>query len=1046
MGKIRMTALLRAGVAQAIVGCALLHTTAFAQDQAAQKAEDAETEQTIIVTGSRITNPNVTSAVPITTLKGEELFQRGRVSVGDQLADLPSIRSTFTQANSTASLGTAGLNLLDLRGLGVQRTLVLVNGRRHVANDILNSGSAVDINQIPADLIERIDITTGGNSSIYGSDAIAGVVNFVLKQDYDGLQIRAQNGISSHGDAGNYYISGLAGKNFAEGRGNITFSGEYSLQNQYFGGNRDYYKQSSGFVTVDSDPSGALNGSDGVPDRKFYQGLTSTTLSSAGNVILCCSAGGYVNPYIFDPNGTLVPLTGTRVGLAPYGSLLNANRSDNLRNAGQLQLLPRNERYNFNLMGHFTVSDAFEPFFEAKYVRVNTRGTGFSGPAFTQQGSTLGSPREHFSTSNPYLNPQAADVIRAGYGDYYDAEGSEGSDGVNDADQFGFTIWKNLLDLGVREERAKRETYRLVGGVRGTFNTDWKYELSANYGEFKEKTRVGGNVNAQRYLLAIDAVDQGLATTGVANGNIVCRSQVNPSAAVAYESAGDPAYAAAHLADDVAKCVPVNLFGEGKVTDAARKYITQDTTSIGKITQLVINGYMSGDTSGFLELPGGPVSFAVGAEYRRETNYFTADPLIQAGMTFYNALPTFKSPAFEVKEAFGELQVPILKDRPFFNELSISAAGRIADYKGATGRVFAWNAGGVWAPIPDIRFRGSYSRAVRAPSLSELYSTLGQNFATINDPCSERNLASGTSTRETNCRAAGVPTGYDYVYIQSLEILSGGNTELREEKSRSIVLGGIIQPRFVPGLSISVDYYNIKVDNVITSPSAQQILDACYDAASLDNQFCNLIQRQGAGEGPRGEQTGRILEGTLAVTPLNYAALKTRGIDVDASYTRDFPGFATVSSHLIYNHVFQNDQYLDPVDPKRADQFLKEMGDPADQFIWTLDVKRGPVTLGYKLRYIGKQLAISTAEYEFFFSKQGRPPQNTDFSDPIWSPDIFYHNVRVDVELNKQFNFYLGVDNLTDRMPPFHNTGIGDGSAIWDNVGRSFYAGVVAKF
>ncbi|WP_332812075.1 TonB-dependent receptor domain-containing protein [Sphingomonas sp.] len=998
-------------------------------------------EQAIVVTGSRIRRPNLESTIPIASIGGEEFFETGRVSIGDTLNELPALRSTLGQANSTEGLGTAGLNLLDLRGLGIGRTLVLQNGRRHVAGDILYSGTAVDVNQIPTDLVERVDIVTGGSSAIYGSDAIAGVVNFVLKRDYDGIQLRGQSGISSRGDAGSYLVSAIAGKNFADGRGNIAGSFEYTRQNQYLGSNRSYYSENANFTVVDTDPASAP--SDSSPDRIFIRNRTSATLSSQGYVVFF-NDGPFANPYSFEPNGDLVELTGDRVGIPPYGQFVNANRQDHLRDMRQLQLLPRNDRYNFNLLGHFTVSEAFEPFFEAKYIKSTSRGSGFTGPAFTQAGSTFGSPRDRFYTDNAFLTPQALDVIRQGYGDYYgdyDADGNPLGNGANDADEFGFTIWKNLFDLGIRNEVAKRKTYRLVGGVRGTFNEDWTYEVSANYGHFKERTHVGGNLNVQRYLLATDAVrDPG-------TGNIVCRSQLDPSSAAPYESALDQAAAAAQLPNDIAQCVPVNLFGLGTVSSAARNYLMQDTVSRGKITQLVFNGFMSGDTSEWFNLQGGAVGFSIGAEYRRETNFFKADPLVEQGLTFYNALQTFSSPSFEVKEAFGELRIPLLRDKPFMHELTLTGAGRVADYKGATGTVFAYNAGVDWAPVRDIRFRANYAKAVRAPSLAELYQTLGQNFAPgFADPCSLRNISSGSATREANCRAAGIGPDYDYQYIQSLEILSGGNPDLREESSKSLTIGAVVQPRFVPGFSFSVDYYDIKVDKVIQSVDAQTIVDACYDAPDLDNQFCDLIQRAGPSGGSHQEIPGQILEGTLEVTPLNFAALKVRGIDFEASYRRDI-GIGTLSSRLLYTHVLQADEFLDPVDPGRADQYLKEMGDPQDQAVLKTEFKaNNGWSFGYDLRYVGKQLAINTAEYEFFFSKQGRPAQNSDYSDPVWAPARWYHDIRLGYDIKPNFNIYFGVDNVTDKLPPFRNQGITAESAIWDNVGRFFYAGAVAKF
>jgi len=240
------------------------------------------TNEEITVTGSRIRRPNLDSPLPVTSVGGQEFFQTGNVSVGDKLAELPSIRSTFTQANSTRFLGAAGINKLDLRGLGTVRTLVLVNGRRHVGGDVLGNGVTPDINTIPTDLIDRVDVVTGGNSAVYGSDAIAGVVNFVLKQNYQGLQLRGQGGLSRYGDAGSFFVSALGGRNFADGRGNITVNAEFAKQNQYFASGRPWLDRQDAFLTVDSDPAGAPNGSDGVPDTTFFRDVRSGSLTNTG--------------------------------------------------------------------------------------------------------------------------------------------------------------------------------------------------------------------------------------------------------------------------------------------------------------------------------------------------------------------------------------------------------------------------------------------------------------------------------------------------------------------------------------------------------------------------------------------------------------------------------------------------------------------------------------------------------------------------------------------------------------------------------------------
>jgi outer membrane receptor protein involved in Fe transport len=535
-------------------------------------------------------------------------------------------------------------------------------------------------------------------------------------------------------------------------------------------------------------------------------------------------------------------------------------------------------------------------------------------------------------------------------------------------------------------------------------------------------------------LLGVDAVRD------PATGNIVCGSQLDPTRA--YDDfGGNPAV----LAADIAACRPVNPFGAGNISQAARDYVLSDTTSVGKITQFVASAFVNGDLSQLFELPGGPVSFALGGEYRRETAEFRADPLVQSGYTFYNALTPYEFPDYQVKDLFGEVLIPLFSKTRFADTLSFRLQGRMSDYnRGSAGTVYAYSIGGEYAPVPDIRFRANYSRSVRAPNLTELYSSLGQNFAPgFTDPCSARNIATGSNTRAANCSAAGRPAAYDYVYQSSLEILSGGNTELREETSDSYTYGFVAQPSFIRGLTISADYYNIAVNNVITAPSAQQIADACYDAADLNNQFCGLFQRAGAGGGPNGEVPFQILEGSLQQTLLNYAKLKVRGIDSEIGYRTSIGADSSIGARFIWTHQFENNEFLNPADPDRANRLLSELGYPKDAFNVNIDLKAGAFFANYQARYISK---MTFGEYEDTNSFQGRPPQNADYATVEYYPDVVYMNLRLGLEVQADSTFYVGVDNLTDRLPPLYATGVGEGSGIYDNRGRYLYAGFSARF
>ena len=1057
------------------VAPALAQTQTPADSKSAEGAGSTVSEEgdAIIVTGSRLVIPNLESANPVSVLTGEQVFERGAISVGDQLNDLPQLRNSYSQQNSTRFLGTRGLNLLDLRGLGTARTLVLVNGRRHVAGDILVNGVSPDVNTIPSDLIERVEVVTGGASAVYGSDAIAGVVNFILKDDYEGLSTRAQAGVSKYGDAGSYYASIVGGKNFgADGQGNIALNLEYAKNDPYYGSNRPAFSRNEAFVITETDAAGSLNGAAGGFDRSFFRDIRSATISLGGMVAIrfpnaanqpCGNdylGNSFTCALLFQPDGSLVPQTGNgRVGLAPNASFIGGNGYTG-REGKLLTFQPNLQRYSANLLAHYEFSPAFIPFVEAKYSRNEAFGS-VSGPFFSQ-GTTLSDGvtvsgfndqsftttgrvnREGIRLDNPYLSTTARTLlaqqltvaVNAGAnpntGSTLSATNKAVSLAQIAAGSYRFALRRNWVDLGIRDEKFTRETYRAVAGVRGEFNDDWRYELSANYGVHKETNFIQNNMNRQRYLLAIDTVRD-------ASGKVVCRSQVD----AAYTGT-DRGGSASVLAADIAACVPINPFGEGSVSAEARRYLTVDSLATGKITQFDALGFVSGDTSGFFNLPGGPVAFSVGGEYRRETNAYDLDDLTQAGYAFYNAIPTFTAPAFEVKEAFGELYLPILSDMTLFKELSIKGSARVADYNGSTGTVYAYGGEAIWSPVQDITFRGTYSRSVRSPNLSELYSQQSQNFAPgFSDPCSARNLAQGAATRAANCAAAGRPADYDYVYSSSLEILSGGNPGLSEETSDSWTAGVRIQPRWIPGLSISADYYDIQVKNLIASiGSAQTIANLCYDSASLENPFCGLIKRAGATGGPRGEQNFRILEGTLIQSTANFAKSKVRGVDVQVDYNQNI-GVGDLSVSVIWTHQLKNESYTNPTDPNFVNVFVGELGDPQDQVNFEASLKVNKMTFGYGARWI-EGMYLNT--YEDYNSVNGLPPQNIDYAPIKKYGNVVYQDVRFAYDLNSKLNLYVGVDNVLDKKPPYGLTGVGGGSGIYDIRGQYFYVGFKKKF
>jgi outer membrane receptor protein involved in Fe transport len=1040
--------------------------------------KDEADGESILVTGSRIRRPNLESTVPVTSIAGEQFFQQGQTSVGDTLNDLPQLRSTFAQQNPGLGIGIAGLNLLDLRGLGTQRTLVLVNGRRHVPADILNNAVSVDTNTIPNDLIERVDIVTGGNSAIYGSDAIAGVVNFVLRDNYEGFQIRAQAGVAGAGFGGNQYVSGMFGKNFSDGRGNITVHGEYARTDRVFASDVPAFRTNDNFLIIDADGgAGIVNGGDGFIDRNFFTNISSSTIHynslvpinqrNVPNAGLCGNAttanNGAPNTagpafnctYFFSDAGRLTQQTGTRFGTSINPSIVNSNGQTG-REGRTVSVLPFTERYNFNFLGRFEFSEAAEVFVEAKWNRVNALGNN-AGPSFNQGTGGTVDFRERPRLDNPFLNPAdrttLANLILASgcRSDLLVTCPAAGNLTATDIANIGngsyrFVASRNLLDVGLRDARFQRDTFRVVGGLRGTFNDDWSYEVSANYGKFKEDTTQDGFIDRQRFALAMDAGRNPIT------GAIQCRSQFDAASAVPLVGFAAPAAAnAARLAADIAACVPYNPFGSPD-NKASVAYFARTFTSTASLDQLVLSGFVSGDLSQLFELPGGPVSFAVGGEYRRENASYVQDQFVTDGFTNAVSIPTFKPDAFTVKEAFGELRIPILKDTPFFEELTLSGAGRVAKYQGSVGTVFSYNAGIDYAPVEDIRFRANYSRAVRAPNVSETGFPLVPNFSNgFLDPCNSDRI--GTGIRAANCLADLGPALLATLgpLTQSLPIVSGSNPNLNEEKSDSYTYGVVIQPRWVPGLSLSVDYYDINVKGIIATIAPNTIVNQCYDSATLNNIFCGQFQRyRGAigTVGPNGEQPGRILSNSLINAPLNFANRKRRGIDMNFSYRKDF-GDLEFNTSLIYTHNLEISNFQDPTNPNFETRVLGQLGDPKDEFRWDFDFGYDAVTLGYRMRYIGPMYYNA---YATLFTINNLPPSDIDAFPDTKFPSVMYHDVRLDFDLAEDGNgntlkFYFGVDNVLDKgVPRGATTATGAGSAIYSFRGRNFYAGVRARF
>jgi len=1014
-------------------------TPATDAQAAAQAANNAE----VVVTGTRIVNPNAASQVPVTSIVADNI-QTGNVSLGDALNQLPSLRATYSQSNSTQFIGTSGLNLLDLRGLGTTRTLTLVDGRRTVTS--VPGEESVDTNTIPAELVERIDIITGGSSAVYGSDAVAGVVNFVLKHDYQGIEAHAQGGVSSRGDRPSYEASLTAGHNFLDGRLNITANVGWAKAKALYYTDRDaQYGGWSGRHQFNATENtiGEPSTGDGIPDTTFLTHVRNQSISNGGAFAGPCplavpstdpdyaliqsvraqnctglfsntgnpatGVGELGRYYLFDKSGNLIANPIVK-DLRPFGSG-NAIGGEGSTLFETSQLDPAYERKTANLSVSYEASRAARVFLQGRYVDLKSVQSG--QPTFFNN---------VFDINNPFLTDSNRALLRKIYG--------AGPD-----EDFQFAAQRFNVDFGGRGERHNRETYSIVGGVDGTFNDDWKYEVALTYGHTKTFYRTEGNVDIEKYENSIDAVRN-------SSGDIVC----------AINADSDPS-------NDDANCVPINLFGDGiaRSQTAALNYFTVPSHRSERATLFDATAYVSGDLSQLFTLPGGPISFSIGGEYRRETAYSAYDALTASGATFLNAIAPFTPPTLKVTEGFGELSIPLLADLPFIKELTINGAGRVSHYNvGGTGTVFAWNLGGTYSPVESLRFRVGYAKSVRAPSLGDLFSAGFQDYALIDDPCDQSRI-NDNPNRAKNCAAAGVPTTvvdpasgktipFTNLPASSISGQYAGNPNLSAETGYSFTAGAVYQPTFAPGLTITADYYNIRIANVIYSLDAQTLIDQCYDAPSgIDNPYCAAVHRRA--DGTFDGQSDRLINGNLYSLPVvgpsfnegpfNFARQQTTGVDLDISYLHRFDSGIKVDLHAIVDYVIKRNNYTDINDPTFIDRQLSELGDPQWKASFIANVDFGPFDLQYNFRYVGKQ---TIGDYETQHSWQGRPPENPDAYPFVYYPDVTYHDIRLGFDASQTYRFYFGVDNLFDKTPPYGLDGTGD-DAIYDNIGRFFYAG-----
>lgn len=1075
---------------------------------AATEFAAADGEEAIIVTGSRLArDPNLTSPSPVTTVTADDVRSTGVTDVTEVLREIPALISSGTVEDSIErGAGGVGQATLNLRGLGANRTLVLVNGRRHVSG--VAGTQTVDIATIPRALIESVDILTGGASAVYGSDAVTGVVNFNLRRDFEGIEVNGQAGVSDYGDARTVSVDAVWGRNYLDGRLNVVAAASFTNADEVQFGDRPFSRDNNqasagltyqnpdrrfqrGEITQSGTPNffqrfniaaGRYPYGFAIPTQaqfaSFFPGVTPSAqelalmqraASAPANVLgrqpvfAISSASGQIARADFDYFGLDVDgngvedcfdsyigfafaqcyVTTPEGGIRPFRDGLVSTSTNQLGGDGIaesfdfMSLIPKSTRWDLNFLAHFELSTAARFFTELKYVRTES----FARPSAPNGFFDL----LYISPDNPYIpSVLLPEAIDAG----------------------GLYMSRDFADIPVQSS-ADRDTYRAVFGVEGDVAPNLAYQVYLNYGRTDSRVRER-SLLPDRLFAAID-VRQG--PNGPTCASTLDPTDIHPGSEF-FPVIGPGFFTFTPGANS--GCVPINLFsGPNAVTPEALDFITAITENRSRLEQVVLAGSVTGDTGPFFNLPGGPVQFAAGMEFRYERSRSRFDPLelgllpdgSPAGPTggfvgnydplapdtnndgipdprqslvFDGQTRTLNTGgSFDVWEVFGEIRLPIVADRPFAHELSIDGAARYSTYSTVRG-AFTWSVSGVYAPVRDIRFRGTYSVAIRAPNIAELFSPQqGATFRPI-DPCdiNQINTLLGSSNAETvaagqrrlaNCTAQGGQLVLDdagvYDYTDPLTArfsgTTGGNPDLKEETAKTWTVGGVVQPRFIPGLSITADYYNIEIEDAIAAVSAQNIVNSCYEAETFPNQYCDLFDR-----GPNFGFT------FLRQTQLNFGRLETAGIDASIAYAFGI-GEHRFTLRATGNWTEKLDSFFDPTNPNVVDPELGELGFPEWSGVGSVNWSFRNVSIGYRLQYIDEQ-ALAGVEIE---------RQDVEFGPAGTGPDYFVHDISFGLEVGPHFSFYGGINNLTDEEPFANRV-----SYPVSPIGRFFFLGARARF
>lgn len=1034
---------------------------AMAQTTAAAQADQPSQVSDIVVTGSRLRQPNLTTTSPVTQVTGEDIDVQGVTRVEDLVSQLPQ---AFAAQNSTVANGASGTATVSLRNLGSSRTLVLIDGKR------MGYGSpqddAADLNQIPGQMVERVEVLTGGASAVYGSDAVAGVVNFIMRRNFEGIEIDAQYGFNQHNNnydgvgnvrdvladraAGNpsqymmpddnvytgfsREINILMGVNAPDDRGNITLYAGYRKNNKVLGRDYDYSACSLGAPAAGTPDSFQCAGS-----GTSYPGLFSDFGSNEFKI-----GGVDVNP---------MPSFDLTLGNGGFRDYSGADAY----NFGPLNYFQRpDERYTLGAFGHYDVTDKIEVYTQLMFSDYSTVAQiapsgnffgEFKGGFRTTDGSS------YVNCDNPLLNAVQAAAIgcgaaaQAAYDTFVwinpatdlpelsDATNPDAFRLLDDPNYVPMFIGRRNVEGGGRQSDIRYQAYRGVVGARGDLNDAWSYDVAIQYSRSQFTNIYRNEFSNTRLARALDVVADPVT------GNPVCSSV---------------------LAGIDAECVPYNIFQEGGVTQEALNYLQVPLVATGWTTQQVVTGSMTADLGAYgLKTPWASrgVQAAFGAEYRRDALDLTPDVSFTSGDGAGQGGPTLGlNGANQVYDVFVEAQVPIAEGMAFADQLSVDLAYRHSEYE-LGGGTDSWKFGADWAPVSSVRFRASMQRAVRAPNVIELFTAQGFNlFDMDNDPCDDLNDDAGgvngsipascignnpwqVSDSQSQSGALSSPAG-------QYNVLQGGSADLNPEESDTLTLGVVFTPVFLPGFNLTVDYFNIKVDNLISSIGEQNSLDACYTAGL--QAACDNIQRNANGQLWIGSGNVRDLN-------TNIGGLKTSGVDIAANYNVDLADFGweragTLGFSMVGTWIekletdtglgFDNSVY------DCAGFYANQCGVPNPEWRHRMRVDWGTPIDGLNIngtwRYYGPaEIAVLGADGSLNNAAAGRLDRELDAQN--------YFDLAGTWQMRDNISVRMGVNNVFDSDPPLsYSVGTtGNNNTypqLYNAMGRYFFFGVTANF